>query len=35
MERGNPILESPEDGREFFNDVPVDIAVIHGEILER
>tara|TARA_B100001094_G_scaffold329482_1_gene392314 strand:+ start:66 stop:1553 length:1488 start_codon:yes stop_codon:yes gene_type:complete len=33
--KGQPILESPEDGREFFNDVPVDIAVIHGEILER
>ena len=33
--KGQPILETPEDGREFFNSVPVDIAVIHGEILER
>lgn len=33
--KGQPILETPEDGREFFKDVPVDIAVIHGEILER
>ena len=33
--KGQPILETPEDGREFFNNVPVDMAVIHGEILER
>tara|TARA_R100001443_G_scaffold45714_1_gene58697 strand:- start:88 stop:1683 length:1596 start_codon:yes stop_codon:yes gene_type:complete len=32
---GQPILETPEDGREFFNNVPVDMAVIHGEILEK
>ena len=32
---GQPILETPEDGREFFNSVPVDMAVIHGEILEK
>jgi len=33
--KGQPILETPEEGREFFNSVPVDIAVIHGEILEK
>ena len=33
--KGQPILETPEDGREFFNNVPVDMAVIHGEILEK
>ena len=33
--KGQPILETPEDGKEFFNNVPVDMAVIHGEILER
>ena len=33
--KGQPILETPEDGKEFFNSVPVDMAVIHGEILER
>ena len=33
--KGQPILETPEDGREFFNAVPVDMAIIHGEILER
>ena len=32
---GQPILETPEDGKEFFNSVPVDMAVIHGEILEK
>ena len=32
---GQPILETPEDGEEFFNNNSVDIAVIHGEILER
>jgi len=33
--KGQPILETPADGREFFNDVPIDMAIIHGEILER
>ena len=32
---GQPILETPEDGEEFFNNNSVDIAVIHGEILEK
>ena len=33
--KGQPILETPEDGVEFFNNNPVDIAVIHGEIMEK
>ena len=32
---GQPILETPEDGEEFFNNNSVDIAVINGKILER
>jgi len=33
--KGQPILETPEDGVEFFNNNPVDMAVIHGEIMEK
>ena len=32
---GQPILETPEDGEEFFNNNSVDIVVINGKILER
>ena len=33
--KGQPILETPEDGVDFFNNNPVNMAVIHGEIMEK
>lgn len=33
--KSQPILETPEDGLEFFKNTPVDMIIIHGKMIER